>query len=79
MTLKGETIATGAAATCEDCGVKPPLEVHRSAAGYYIGTYCNCGPYSRESGYYDSHDDAVAAFKAGGFERSTEYQRAGHL
>jgi hypothetical protein len=34
------------------------LEVCHSAAGYYIGTWCNCGPYSRESGYYRTSDEA---------------------
>jgi hypothetical protein len=51
MTLPGETIASGAAPRCEDCGVMAKLDVYRSAApGYYIGTYCDCGPYTRESG-----------------------------
>ena len=52
--MPGETIASGANPTCNDCGVTPALEVCQSPAGYYIGTYCKCGPYSRESGYYKS-------------------------
>jgi len=43
---------------CEECGTLE-LQVLRSAAGYYIGTACNCGPYSRESGYFRTHEDAV--------------------
>ena len=67
--LNGETIATGAAPTCEDCGVTPPLKVYLSGGGYYVGTYCHCGPYSRESGYYPSKEAAVAALEAGTFGR----------
>jgi hypothetical protein len=67
--IPGETIATGFAATCGDCGVTPKLDVYRSPAGHYIGTYCSCGPYSRESNYYKTRELAEAALKAGGFER----------
>jgi len=52
MVLSGETISTGAPIRCRDCGIAPPLRVHQSAAGYYVGTYCHCGPYSRESVEY---------------------------
>jgi len=38
--------------------------IYSSAAGYYIGTYCGCGPLSRESsGYYPSKAAAEAARK----------------
>jgi hypothetical protein len=67
--IPGETISTGAPATCEDCGVTPELKVHKSPAGFYIGTYCNCGPYSRESGYYMTREEAEKALEKGGFER----------
>lgn len=60
MAMPGETINLGAPSTCEDCGVHVQLEVLRGNAGAYIGTQCNCGPYSRESGYYDSMADARA-------------------
>ena len=73
MALKGETLATGAAKTCDDCGVTPKLDVYMSAAGYYVGTYCNCGPYSRESRYYDKRSGAQAALDTGIFGRPTEY------
>jgi hypothetical protein len=68
MTLPGETIGTGAPTRCPDCGVMPPLRVHMSAAGYYIGAYCNCGPYCRESGYYRSREAAERAFRIEGYE-----------
>lgn len=69
MTLPGETIGTGAPPRCRDCGVMPPVAVHMSAAGYYVGTYCNCGPYSRESGYYPSREDAQHALDSGNYGR----------
>jgi hypothetical protein len=69
MVLPGETIALGASPRCSDCGVMPPIKVHRSAAGYYIGTWCACGPYSRESGYYASADQARGALVRGDYGR----------
>lgn len=59
--LTGETIRTGAPSVCPTCGISLVLDVHRSAAGYYVGTYCDCGPYSRESHYYPDHDSAFTA------------------
>ena len=67
--MPGETIASGASPTCRDCGVTPKLGVYQSPAGYYIGTFCDCGPYSRESEYYKTREAAEKAMKAGGFER----------
>jgi len=69
VTLPGETIATGAPATCEDCGVAVTLEVQISAAGFYVGTWCECGPYSRESGYYPTREKAEVALISGEFGR----------
>jgi hypothetical protein len=69
MALPGETIATGAPSTCPDCEVKLELTVCRSAAGYYVGTMCHCGPYSRESGYYPDFESAEAALDSGEFGR----------
>lgn len=55
---------------CMDCGAKLPAQVLYSAAGYYIGTYCECtGPYSRESGYYLTHEAAQEALNKGTFFR----------
>jgi hypothetical protein len=67
--LPGETIASGAPDTCPDCETKLTLQVLRSAAGFYIGTQCECGPYSRESGYFTSHDSAETALSTGDFGR----------
>jgi hypothetical protein len=67
--IPGETIATGASPTCSECHVTPKLEILQSPIGFYIGTMCNCGPYSRESDYYRSRTDAEIALKAGTYGR----------
>lgn len=67
--LPGETIASGSRPTCDECGERPALDVYRSPAGYYIGTYCLCGPFSRESLYYKTRPIAEQALRDGGFER----------
>ena len=69
MTLPHETIATGADPRCSDCGSMPALGVYRSGAGFYIGSWCGCGPYTRESGYFATREQAEQAFKRGGYER----------
>jgi hypothetical protein len=63
--LKGETILSGGPTVCSECKVRPQLRVCHSNAGYYIGTMCNCGPYSRESDYYPTYVAADVAFKKG--------------
>mgnify|MGYP001185797902 CR=1 FL=1 len=57
MVLKGETIYRGAPSKCEDCGTKLELQV-LSTCGYYVGTQCQCGPFSRETGYYQTREEA---------------------
>lgn len=65
--LYGETLHTGAPMECVDEDLHPGepkalvYEVCMSAAGYYWGTYCPvCGPYSRESEYYATREEALA-------------------
>jgi cytidylate kinase len=58
--LDGETILSGASSVCDECGEVLAFEVLSSGAGYYIGTTCSCGPYSRESDYYHSREAAQA-------------------
>jgi hypothetical protein len=58
--MPGETLFTGALATCPDCGVSPELKVLK-ANSWYIGTFCDCGPYSRETHYFATKEDAEAA------------------
>lgn len=42
------------------CGEILELDVERSNAGYYLGYWCSrCGPYSRESGYFGSYEEAL--------------------
>jgi len=45
--------------TCADCGEVLVPQVLKTCA-YYIGTMCQCGPYSRESGYYATEAEAKA-------------------
>jgi len=62
--LPGETIASGAPAVCLDCATS------LQNAGYYVGTFCGCGPYARESGYYATEVEAQDALAAGDFGRA---------
>lgn len=73
MAMDGETLASGGEKVCQECGTTPVLGVHRSAAGHYVGTYCECGPYSRESGYYASREKAQQAFESGQYGRPTDF------
>jgi hypothetical protein len=66
--LPGETISSGGSNVCSDCGIHVKLDVYHSGGGYYIGSYCNCGPYSRESGYYNTYDQAYADFQSDTWE-----------
>lgn len=59
--LPGETIRSGAPEFCPECETRAKLGVYKSAAGYYIGTHCECGPYTRES--YDYYPDRPTAEK----------------
>jgi hypothetical protein len=46
------------------------VEVLRSNAGFYIGFMCyNCGPYSRESGYYPTKEEAQKALNENSYMR----------
>jgi len=61
--LPGETILSGAPDVCNDCNAKLNMEVLRSPAGYYIGSMCRCGPYSRETGYFKNKKQAEDALR----------------
>lgn len=57
MALEGEL--KGLEGTTCSCGQTLALEVLQSGGGYYLGYFCNqCGPYSRETGYYGSYEEA---------------------
>lgn len=45
---------------CGDCDVELVRDVHMSGAGYYIGTWCKCGPYARLSDYFPTREAALA-------------------
>jgi len=69
MTLPGECV-NDIKTNCFDCGTEMDIGVYRSNAGYYIGFFCDrCGPYSRESGYYGSSEDAQDALDSGNYFR----------
>jgi len=61
MVLTKETILTGAESICPDCKTVLVPKVLHSGAGFYIGTMCECGPYSRESGYFRTRKEAEKA------------------
>lgn len=64
MALPGELLGTGTI-TCDLCGAELPLKVCQSGAGYYLGHFCNqCGPYSRESGYFRTREEAKRALQS---------------
>ncbi len=69
MALLGECIPT-TSAVCLQCGADLPVKVWQSAAGFYIGFFCpNCGPYSRESGYFPVREEAEQALTNGNYGR----------
>lgn len=58
MVMMGETICYGGR-DCDTCGGYMLLQVCKSAAGYYLGFHCpQCGPYSRETKYYETKEEA---------------------
>jgi hypothetical protein len=69
VVLQGETLSSGGKPICDECKKEVQLQVCKSFAGYYIGTYCDCGPYSRESDYYPTKEVAEKWLALGGFER----------
>ncbi|MBE3137614.1 MAG: hypothetical protein IMZ43_09545 [Thermoplasmata archaeon] len=69
MVMLGETILLGASPICPDCKKRAKRDIYHTPAGYYVGTYCDCGPYSRESTYYPSEGLARAALQNGDFGR----------
>jgi hypothetical protein len=64
-----ETIATCAPSACSVCGMELSNKVLSSTAGFYIGTRCECGPHSRESGYFRTRPLAEHALTTGDFHR----------
>lgn len=54
--IPGESLCSGASDVCDRCRRVVTLAPLSSAAGWYLGTVCDCGPYSRESIYYPSRE-----------------------
>jgi hypothetical protein len=43
---------------CAECGMElVETTMHSPGGGYYVGTWCKCGPYSRNSGYYRTAEE----------------------
>lgn len=76
MTIENETILSGAAALCLDCSRKPDWRVLQSPAGWYVGTICNCGPYSRETEYFDDENLANEALRLLSIDRNVLVTKA---
>jgi hypothetical protein len=64
MTLYSEIFYFKKLESCEDCGIKLEHKVLRTPAGYYVGRECNCGPWSRDSGYYEFREHAQSDLEA---------------
>lgn len=62
MVLPRETQGLGANKRCEDCGQELIPKVMQTCA-FYIGTSCQCGPYSRESEYFKTRAEAETVLK----------------
>lgn len=46
-------------ARCSDCLTMLPLKVCHTSAGFYLGYWCStCGPFSRETGYFETEEEA---------------------
>jgi hypothetical protein len=63
---------------CPDCGIKLPIKVCMSGAGYYIGQYCgSCGPINRLSlNYFPTAESAQRELDSNEyFKRDTKYHR----
>ena len=63
MAIEGELNGLHPSVKCSECGTDLPLSVCHSMAGYYLGYECHtCGPYSRETDYFRTEDEAAYAF-----------------
>lgn len=63
MALEGELKGLNGT-NCSCCGRHLELEVCQSGAGYYLGYFCEkCGPYSRETCYWQTREEAEEALE----------------
>lgn len=65
-------LKSGKPRTCPKCLVSTVEAVHRNGYGWYIGTWCDCGPepYTVESEYYKTRELADEALKEGTYGRA---------
>ncbi len=64
---------TLATITKKPTALRPPLQVIRSAAGFYIGTIDEYGPFSRESAeYFQTEESAKNALSTGEWTQREE-------
>ncbi|MCY1024052.1 hypothetical protein [Pyxidicoccus sp. MSG2] len=68
--LPGETLHSGAPTFCDECQQTFEPQVMQSAAGWYVGTSCRCGPNTRESGYCPSPEAAAELLRIGTYSRT---------
>lgn len=58
--ISNETIITGASPVCTGCNIAlEPVVIKTS--GYSVRTECECGPYSRETEYFKTAEEADEA------------------
>ena len=63
--VPGECIGGDKETVCGECNTTLPLKVCHSPAGYYLGYICpNCGPFSRESRYFPTEQEAELSLKS---------------
>ena len=55
---------------CATCQARPEPDIYRSGAGFYVGRWCRCGPFSRDSEYYQTREEAVKALEEGSYSRN---------
>ena len=52
------------------CGETLTIAVQKKGLHYYVGYECsNCGPYSKESNYFDTREGAERALETGMFDK----------
>ena len=70
LTVSTDTIPARAERGCATCQTRPEPDVFRSGGGFYVGRWCRCGPFSRDSDYYEERPDAARALAEGNYGRT---------
>lgn len=53
--LPGETLCSGASQKCSQCDEDVLMDLKNNA----VWTFCSCGPYSRETQYAETPEEAI--------------------